>query len=148
MAQEIGINGFVIYNLYILGAAACGQGDFQASRNYLLEALKLSRATEYHTHTMNIFFFFALLLEKESHSAAGPERSRPPKRLKALELLAFVIDRPVTWQPIRDRAARLKAGIEAELAMDDATTTKTQGQRRTLDEIMTELLQTPLFNQP
>ncbi len=141
-AQEIGINAFVIYNLYILGAAACGQGDFQASRNYLLQALKMARETENHAHAMNILFFFASLLLKESHNAAGPEPSGHPQRFKALELLAFVIARPETWQPIRDRAARLLAEAEAELAGDLTTIAKARGQRRTMEEVVTELLQT------
>jgi tetratricopeptide (TPR) repeat protein len=140
-AREIRFNNVIIYNLCGLGAAACGLGDLQTSRNYLTEALLLGWETRILGQLMNALFYFAALLVKESNLAASTEPSDLQKKTRALELLAIVLGHPATWQPIKDRAARLQAEIEAGLARDNTTTATAPGQSRPLEEVVTEMLQ-------
>ena len=89
---------------------------------------------------MNIVFYFAMLLMKESHGAASPEPFDPQKKTKALELLATVISHPATWQPIKDRATRLQAQLEADLPREVVTAALERGKTRQLAEVVAELV--------
>ncbi|MBI1877996.1 MAG: tetratricopeptide repeat protein [Chloroflexi bacterium] len=140
VAKEIGFIHLIIHNLYGLGAAACGLGDLQTSRNYLTEALQLGWKTRILHQVMNVLFYFAALLVKESHCAASLEPFDPQKKTKALELLALVIGQPATWQTIKDRAARLQAQLEADLPPEVVAAAQERGKIRPLAEVIAELV--------
>jgi predicted ATPase len=142
VAKEIGEIRYITYNLYALGTATCGLGNLQASRNYLTEALQLAWEAQHIDNIMNILFYFATLLVKESHGAASPELFDLQKKTKALELLALVIGHPAPWQPIKDRAARLQAQLEAELPPEVVAATLERGKIRPLAEVVAEMLNT------
>jgi predicted ATPase/DNA-binding XRE family transcriptional regulator len=142
VAKEIGEIRYITYNLYGLGAATCGLGNLQASRIYLAEALHLAWKAQHIDNIMNILFYFATLLVKESHGRAGPELFDPQKKTKALELLAMVIGHPAPWQPIKDRAARLQAQLEAELPPEVVAAALERGKSRPLAEVVVEMLNT------
>ena len=140
MAKEIGERRYITYNLYGLGAANCGLGHLQSSRNYLTEALHLAWEAQHIDNITNILFYFARLLVKESHGTASPELSDPQKKTKALELLVMVIGHPAPWQPIKDRAARLQVPLEVELPPEVVTAAQERGQNRPLAEVVAEFL--------
>ncbi|MBI1878058.1 MAG: tetratricopeptide repeat protein [Chloroflexi bacterium] len=140
MAKEMGDIHFIIHNLYTLGTTACGLDDLQTSRTYLTEALHLAWETRLLYLAMSILYFFAMLLVKESHGAVGVEPFDPQKKTKALELLAMVIGHPATWQPIKDRAARLQAELETELPPEVIAAARARGKSRQLEEVVVELL--------
>jgi tetratricopeptide (TPR) repeat protein len=140
VAKEIGEIRYITYNLYSLGAATCGLGNFQASRNYLTEALHLAWEAQHIDNIMNILFYFATLLVKESDMAASPEPFDLQKRTTVLELLAIVIGHPAPWQPIKDRAARLQAQLEADLPPEVVTAALERGKSRPLAEVVAEIM--------
>jgi tetratricopeptide (TPR) repeat protein len=140
VAKEISEIRYITYNLYGLGAATCSLGHLQAGRNYLTEALHLAWEAQHIDNIINILFYFATLLVKESHGAASPELFDPQKKTKALELLALVIGHPAPWQPIKDRAARLLAELEADLPPEVVAAAQERGKSRPLVEVVAELV--------
>jgi hypothetical protein len=85
----------------------------------LIEALQIFLKLQKADGAMNVFFFFAKLLLRESE-AAEDEVLRLQKCAQAIDLLHTVVRHPATWQPIRDRARRLTTELEVELP-DSAT---------------------------
>jgi tetratricopeptide (TPR) repeat protein len=140
VAKEMGAIAFIIYNLNCLGAAACGLGDFQTSRNYLTEALQMAWPPQKPDQLMNALFYFATLLVKESNLVASPEPFDLQKKAQALELLALVVGQPATWQAIKDRAARLQAQLEADLPPEVVAAAQERGKTRPLAEVVAELV--------
>lgn len=117
VAREIGVIHLMSYNLTILGAAASEQGDKESGRKHLAEALQTSLQARKVDSVMNVLYFFARLLLHDDPSAR--------KQTRALELLSLVVHHPATWQPIRDRASRLRdeqasiTSVAASLAAPD-----------------------------
>jgi hypothetical protein len=130
------------YNLYALGAAACGRGDFQTSRDYLLKSMKISWDAQIIDHTTIALFYFARLLAKESDLAEVTEPIKLQQKARALELLALVTHHPACWQPIKDRARCLQVQLEGELPI--VTTAEMRARDRSLEEVVTEILQASL----
>ena len=104
LTEAMGHLDLMAYNLYALGAAACGLGDFQTSRDYLLKSVKISWDAQIIDHTTIALFYFAIVLAKESDLAEVTEPIKLQQKARALELVALVIHHPACWQPIKDRA--------------------------------------------
>lgn len=141
ITEAMGHLNLMVYNLYCLGAAACGLGDFQASRECLIKSLKVAWEAQIIDHTTIALFYLAALLAKESDLIEATEPFKLQQKVKALELLTLVVDHPACWQPIKDRAARLQIQLEAVLPTDVVTTAKMSAKDRTLEEVVTEILQ-------
>jgi serine/threonine protein kinase/tetratricopeptide (TPR) repeat protein len=141
VAKEISDINFTINNLFVLGFVTCGLSDLQTSRTYLTEALQLARKTRKAGSTMNTLFYFAVLLAKEGDLAVSHKQFDDKKKAKAIELLVIVTNHPITWQVYRDKAVFLLAELEAELPSEVVATAKAQGKTRTLEGMVTELLQ-------
>jgi predicted ATPase/DNA-binding SARP family transcriptional activator len=140
VTEEIGHLDLMVYNLYSLGAAACGLGDFQTSRDYLLRSLKKAWEAQIIDHTTIALFYLAVVLTKESDRAEVTEPIKLQQKARALELVILVIHHPACWQPIKDRAARLQAQLETELPPDMTTAAQAQGKSQTLEAVVTEIL--------
>jgi predicted ATPase/transcriptional regulator with XRE-family HTH domain len=141
ITEETGILDLMVYNLYCLGTAICGLGDFQAGREYLIKSLSVAWETQIMAHITVALFYWAVSLVRESDLAEGTAPLKLQQKASALELLVFVIDHPACWQPIKDRAAHLQARLEAELPLEVTTTAKARAKSRTLDEVVAEILQ-------
>ncbi len=140
ITEATGNLGLMSYNLYCLGVAACGLGDFQAGRKYLLKSLRIAWEAQIPDNTLNVLFYVAVLLVKESGDTNVLEPVKFQVKVRALELLALVIHHPATWQAIKDRAARLQAQLEAELPPDVVTAAKMRAKDHALEEIVAEIL--------
>jgi hypothetical protein len=68
---------------------------------------------------------------------------REGQKERALELLAFVLSHPLTWQWIKDRAAPLVNELKAELSPDGFSAAQERGRARdlwaTAEELLAEL---------
>jgi hypothetical protein len=60
---------------------------------------------------------------------------------QAIELLAFLIDYPPSWQETRDRAQRLLNALARELSPDVITAARARGAGRAMDEVVAETLE-------
>jgi hypothetical protein len=129
------------YNLYCLGTAICGLGDFQAGREYLIKALSVAWEAQFMDQATVALFYWAVSLARESDLAEGTEPLKLQQKARALELLALVIDHPACWQPIKDRAAPLQARLETELPLGEVAIAKARAKSRTLDQVIAEILQ-------
>ncbi|HXV97237.1 MAG TPA: tetratricopeptide repeat protein, partial [Anaerolineae bacterium] len=141
VAEEIGHMDLMVYNLYCLGAAACGLGDFQASRDYLMKSFKIAWEAQIIDKVTIILFYFAMLIAKESDLAEISEPVKSQQKVKALELLALISDHPACWQAIKDRAARLQLELEAQLSADVIAVAKAQRRSQTLEAVVVEILE-------
>jgi predicted ATPase/transcriptional regulator with XRE-family HTH domain len=140
IAEEIGTSDLMAYNLYCLGTAICGLGDFQIGRPHIIKALGLAWEAQIMLQAAGALFYLAVSLARESNRAEGPAPLKLQQKAKALELLAFVIEQPACWQPIKDRAAPLQARLEAELPPKIVATAKARAKSQTLDEVVAEIL--------
>ena len=75
MTEAMGHLNLMVYNLYCLGAAACGLGDFQAGCEYLLKSLKVAWEAQVIDQATIALFYFTTLLTKESDLAEIAEPS-------------------------------------------------------------------------
>jgi tetratricopeptide (TPR) repeat protein len=131
------------YNLCGMGAAACGMGDLQTARQYLLRSLKLAHESQIFPQASLAIYFFARLLVLESQNATpggAPGVEQLEKQAHAVELLAWVIHQPATWQLIRDRAQHVLAELLESLPAGTAATAQQRGREKTLEDIATEIL--------
>jgi tetratricopeptide (TPR) repeat protein len=119
VARDVNLVHFIGYNLSLVGLAAGEQGDLPTAREYLIEALQTFLILGKEDSSMNVLFFFARLLLKESDAEREAD-VKSGKRALALELLSMVIQSHATWQPMRDRADHLLAELASELT-DRAT---------------------------
>ena len=115
LAREIGREDHYVYNLYTLGAVACAQGDLDAARDKLAEALSLAWAQEEETNKPVVLYYVAQLLLAEYRHQAQAEKLQGVFRL-----LLFLQAYPPTWQTFRDRARRLQAQIVEETGIEPA----------------------------
>jgi hypothetical protein len=143
ITEELHHFDLMAYNLCGLGAAACGMGDLQTGRQYLLRALKHAHESQIFPQASLAIYFYARLLILESQNAApkgAPGIDQLKKQAHAVELLAWVIHQPATWQLIRDRAQRVLAELLESPPADTAVTAQQRGRKKTLEDIATEVL--------
>jgi tetratricopeptide (TPR) repeat protein len=112
LAREIGRDDHYVYNLYVLGAVQCEQGDLAAARASLAQALELAWQQEEQTNKPAVLYYVARLIYAEHRAVADPD-----KLLLTLRLLRFLQCFPPTWQAFRDRAIQLQQRIEEECGM-------------------------------
>jgi tetratricopeptide (TPR) repeat protein len=62
------------------------------------------------------------------------------EREQALELLLIVLNHPASIQETKDRAARLRAELEAQLTQSQIETIQTRAEEKTLESVVEELL--------
>ncbi|MCA9994089.1 MAG: hypothetical protein KDE29_24075 [Anaerolineales bacterium] len=116
MASALGNSVFTPYSLSILGATATALGQFAAGRTYLHDALKLASAVAQRALLPIALLYYADLLLKESLTLAGAEAKSHQRQ--ALKLLALIRQHPATWQPYKERAARLQSEFAAGVSLD------------------------------
>jgi len=110
-------------------------GDLQASKKYLLEALRTGVDSGVLVYTLQVLVYYAAFLVQENDVLDKRQR-----QIQALELVALVLHHPVTWQVYRDRAARLRTRLEAELGPEVAVAAWERGKSRTLEDTVRGIL--------
>jgi predicted ATPase/DNA-binding SARP family transcriptional activator len=138
--EELHHFDLMAYNLCGMGAAACGMGDLQAGRQYLLRALKLAHGAQIFPQASLAVYFLSQLLVTESQDAGLSASQRLETQANAARLLAWVIHRPTTWQLFRDRAQQLLAELAESLPADTMAAAQQRGREQTLEGVATELL--------
>jgi predicted ATPase len=123
LAKQIGHFDLVPYTLYGLGAAALGLGDLEKSWQYLEESIRLSLARKSPDQTASALYYLAKLLLAKEQTAM------------AVQILACILEEPVCWQPIKDRALVFLGELESELPANDFAKAKAEGQRQGLAEV-------------
>ncbi len=141
LAEAIGSTIYTSYHLCCLGGAACGLGEYAEGRRHLLEALKVAHDVQLAPTISLVLLNFANLLVKEGEAPRAEQTTRQQSKIRALELLVMIIQDPVTWQGVRDRAKHLQAQLEAKLPDDIVAMAVSQGQNKTTDSVIAELLQ-------
>jgi predicted ATPase/DNA-binding SARP family transcriptional activator len=123
--------------LYHLGEATCELGDFSAAYEYLLESIKMAINLGVLGRTVCYLVGVARLLAKTGE----PER--------AVELLAFVLYHPASWQKTKDRAGHLYAKLSAELPSTTVIAAEERGKRYQLEEVVAQIgeLETDLYQE-
>ena len=134
LMEELGHQNLVCYNLNGLGAAAYGLNDLEASRRYLLRSLQSAHEAQIPDHAGVALLWLARLLVKEGR-AGESEVECIQKETQALALLAWVIQQPTTWQPIRDRAQQTQAKLADSLPPDLIAAANEWGEGKTLEEV-------------
>jgi tetratricopeptide (TPR) repeat protein len=125
-----------------LGEAALGLGNFRGARTYLLEALKTLRLPI----ALDALVSWATLLKEEANrrGADVPASQESPanqeQKQQAVEILSLVLNHPATVQPYKDKAARLLAELEAELPPEVVAAAREQGQARTVEEVVAQIV--------
>jgi tetratricopeptide (TPR) repeat protein len=139
LARKLGEPTFVNYALTNLGYATCRLGDYQTSRQYLLEALRVGLALQL-AHTPEALVYYGVLLTSEP----VPTPAAQPFARQAQALTLFVVAQhcPQTWQVFKEMAARLQTQLEAELPPEIVAAARAHGEQLTLAEAIAEVLQT------
>jgi hypothetical protein len=140
IAEELKHADLTSYNLSALGAASSGLGEWAASRRYLFRSLQIAYQLHIPDNVALMLYFLALLFVEESKFAVPSAAEQAEKQLQALELLAFIIKHPATWQVARDRAERVQADLVVRLPVEAAAAALARGRQRTFDEIVRPLL--------
>ncbi len=140
VAEELGQSDLLSYNLNVLGAAVCSLGELAASRRYLFRSLEIAHELRMPDKAALMFYFLALLFIQEGRMDAASPDHQAVKQYTALELLAFIVNQPATWQAVRDRAVRAQTDLVVHLHPDTAAAAQTRGRQRSFDEIARMLL--------
>ena len=139
VAEELNQSDLLSYNLNVLGAATCSLGELAASRGHLYRSLQIAHELRMPDKAALMLYFLALMFIQEG-TAPVPSGEQAAQQYAALELLAFVVDQPATWQVVRDRAARVQADLLVHLHPDAAAAAQARGCQRSFDEIARILL--------
>lgn len=113
LTRTVNCQMFLILSLNYLGGALLAAGDYIKARLALTEALQRGWEHQFPHFFLLSFYYFADLLERESHTVA--EADAWGRRRLALASLYCVCTHPGTWQVVRDKATVLLAQIKAEL---------------------------------
>ena len=140
VAEELKQSDLLSYNLNVLGAATCRIGDLAESRRHLFRSLQIAHERRMPDKAALMLYFLAQLFIQEGTISAASSNQPAAQQVAALELLAFVIDQPATWQVVRDRAARVQADLLARLHPDAGAAAQARGRQRSFDEIARTLL--------
>jgi predicted ATPase len=114
-------------------------GNLQASKKYLLKALKTSVNAGLPAYTLQALVYYAALLLQESDVLEKRPAVKRQKQIQALELVALTLHHPACWQAFKERAARLRTKLEAELASKVAAATWERGKSRMLEDVVSEM---------
>ena len=112
----------------VLGNAALGQGDLEAAKTFLRQALEKEMSVQATAPALLTVVGIAALLMRQG------------QRERAVELLALVLPHPSTWEWTKDRAAPLVAELEAGLSPEVFAAAQERGQARDLETTVQELL--------
>jgi predicted ATPase len=118
----------IAHSIRVLGDAACGLGDLQGAKRHFCQALEAAMTLQVMPFTLHTLIGIATLLAAEGD------------REQALELLVLVLHHPISWQWVRDRAARVVVRLEAELSPDIVASARERGRVRDLGATVAELL--------
>ena len=138
ITREIDSQMMLTLSLNYLGAALIAAGELVEARRTLIEAIQQAWHYKYFYNVMTAFYYFAELLELESHNAE-PHGVLERKSL-AVALLSCVRTQTATWQIFRDKAAQLQAEIEGALPAETLTAAIQNGQCQTVEEMVRTLL--------
>ena len=108
IGREIDSIHYLVYALYVLGAAALESGDLPTSRKSLEESLHTAWKTQKADNFMSGLYFYARLLLKEGEADAA---RKSQNQAQAFEMVTMVAEHPSTWRVIRERAR----GVRGEL---------------------------------
>jgi tetratricopeptide (TPR) repeat protein len=113
---------------YYLGEALSGLGDYSGAHRHLYEAVAIAARIKSTIQIPRHLVGIARLLAQTGE----PER--------AVELLAFIIQCPASWQETRDWAQRLLSELISELPPDRAVAAQERGQKLRLDDVLAEVI--------
>lgn len=130
-SQETGERWRIGPALIGLGYTTCALGDYEASGRYLRAALQTAMEIESLWIAMDSLAGMARLLTACDSGEAAAER--------AVELLAFVLNQPISSQETRDRAAPLLVELEGRLSPAAVAAAKERGRARDLQAIVKEI---------
>ncbi|GAB4577734.1 MAG: BTAD domain-containing putative transcriptional regulator [Anaerolineales bacterium] len=111
LGREIESLHYLVYALYVLGAAALESGDLLGSRASLQESLLLAWKTQKADNFMSALYFYARLLLKEGEKDAA---RKIQNQTQAFEMLSVIVEHPSSWRVIRERASRLMGELGGE----------------------------------
>lgn len=120
---------------YALGEALIALGEYEAARGYLIDSVMLARQVQAVMQMLRHLVGVARLLAHTGDTA------------RALELLAFIMVHPVSWQETKDWAGRLFEELTAELTPESVDAARERAKSLTLDEIVTRILPETSANQ-
>lgn len=134
LAQSLNIPLFVTLTLNGLGDAACGLGDFAASRTYLCEALLTNSTRQSVSRPTETLIYYATLLSKES--LIGDAENSLEKKMLALKLLSFVLHQREGWHILLQRAQLLYSQLKAEFPSSAIEVTQSWALQHSLEEVI------------
>ncbi|MBI5563548.1 MAG: tetratricopeptide repeat protein [Chloroflexi bacterium] len=116
-----------VYTLNSLGETTSALCQPAEAMTYYLEALAAARETQAAPLTLSVLVSIAAFWQRQGQAE------------QALELLAFVLNNPVTEQEYKDRASQLLAQIEPELDPQIVAAAHERGLARRLEEVCEEI---------
>jgi len=124
-----------IGDLRSLTRALCHQGynslaldDIPEAQKSFTEALRLARQCDYISYTLEALAGFASLYTKQGNKE------------QALELLLVVLNHPAILSSTKDRAAHLRAELEAQLTLSQVKSIQTQAGEKTFESVVEDWL--------
>jgi predicted ATPase/class 3 adenylate cyclase len=127
-AQRLGSPRHLGLACRVLGEAAVGLGDLGEARRFFHRALEATQAAGESVRIPFVLVGIAGLLAAEGET------------VRAVELLALVLEHRSSWQWVKDRASALIAELESKLPPDVAAAAWERGRARDLDATVAELL--------
>jgi tetratricopeptide (TPR) repeat protein len=118
IAREIDSGIYITYHLNILGHIAAARQEFEASRRYLGEVLRIASEARMYSRLTFVVYDLALALTREAAHLGPTHPAYSALRTRAVELIASIVDHPAIWYVCRVRAGDLLEELRRELAPD------------------------------
>jgi len=132
-AQKVGFHYSIQTSSKYLGRVTISLGDITEAEKHLHQSLSITKEIGFLRDIINLFVEFARL------------RAAQNQKEKAVELLGFVVQHPVSSQTrmlegrIRDSARDLLLGLQTELPPDVYTAAMERGQELELEDVLADL---------
>ncbi|MEZ4732397.1 MAG: hypothetical protein R3E79_35235, partial [Caldilineaceae bacterium] len=125
---------YLTYGLAGLGYASAQLGEWDAGRRRLHKAMRITLDTGLVPQLLLVLYHDLWLL------VDTPVPMQPAHGVLALTALDLLVDHPKTWQPIRDRAQRLRAQLVSALPPKVVAAHAAQEVRPTLEALVAQLV--------
>ena len=112
----------------VLGEVVLGLGDFPEAEAHFQKALQIAMERWVPPYALH-----ALVGMAQLRAAVGDKE-------QALEVAAFILHNPASWQWSKDRVAPLAAELEAELPPETVTAIHNRATEQTLEQIAEALM--------
>ena len=146
LSKRIGHSRYIAWCLNTLSEAEAGLNDYQAAWSHCYEALRIAVVSSERLITVQILVNLASLLAGDTNRSKRDAGSDNDSTLKtsnqerAIEILTLAMNHTALMQMFKDKAARLRTELAAELPPETVAAAIERGEAKTLSELIAEIL--------